>query len=142
MVGIPRPVEAETTGGLAFQSLQIEMTVSEALLSLPPAEAIPTLKRMATKSCAAAWALIRLRDMAGPTIIEILREPQRERQTGVVPHGQLFSRLLCPPAGPPITRYQMYLPIRPDTRPDLSFWESRTTLPSGNMPSGMQVKSS
>jgi hypothetical protein len=58
-----------------------------------------------------------------------------------VHHGQLFGRLLCPPAGAPITRYQMYLPICPDTRPLLSLWESRTTQRSGNMPSGMQVKS-
>ena len=55
--------------------------------------------------------------------------------------GQLFSGLLCPPAGAPINRYQRYLPICPNTRPALSLRESRTTLPSGNMPSGMQVKS-
>ena len=55
--------------------------------------------------------------------------------------GGRYSGLLCKSAGVAISRYQMYLPIRPNTRPAPSFRESRTTLRSGKMPSGIQVKS-
>jgi len=53
----------------------VRRAVAEAMLSAPPAEAIPILKEMTTDTREAAWALIRLGDKAEPAIIDILEEP-------------------------------------------------------------------
>jgi hypothetical protein len=49
--------------------------VADALLTAPPAAAIPILQEIAAESRPAAWALIRLGDKAESAIIEILTEP-------------------------------------------------------------------
>jgi HEAT repeat protein len=53
----------------------VRHAVAEALLSAPPAAAIPILKEMTADTRPAAWTLIRLGEEAESTIIEILREP-------------------------------------------------------------------
>jgi len=53
----------------------VRRAVAEALLTAPPAEAIPILREMTTDTRSAAWALIRLGDKAEPAILDILEEP-------------------------------------------------------------------
>jgi hypothetical protein len=65
----------------ALESLQadddpfVRGATAEALLTAPPAAAIPILQEMAAESRPAAWALIRLGDKAESAIIEVLTEP-------------------------------------------------------------------
>ena len=54
----------------------IRAAVAEALLTAPPAEAIPILGKMTVDTRPAAWALIRLGKKAEPAIVEIMEDPK------------------------------------------------------------------